>query len=79
MNLFVIIGVRKSKGVKMKNTYTKATKENLEKLIAKGCAFGIDTKEGLLMGECIAINEFNNMYSFSKSKCIKMNLQNIEL
>ena len=50
----------------MKNIYTKATKQNLEKLLSLGCSFGIDTEKGLLSGDFIAVNNFGNLYSFSE-------------
>lgn len=62
----------------MKNIYTKATKENLEKLLNLGCNFGIDTEKGLLSGDFIAVNNFGNLYSFSEKMCIKQNLSFIE-
>lgn len=62
----------------MKNIYVKASKENLEKLLNLGCNFGIDTENGLLSSDFIAVNNFGNLYSLSEKMCIKQNLQFIE-
>lgn len=62
----------------MKNIYTKATKENLNKLLNMGCSFAIDTEQGLLSGDFIAVNSYGNLYSFSQKMCIKEGLFFIE-
>lgn len=63
----------------MKNIYVTPNEKNLETLIKNGCSFGISKKDDLLKSEFIAVNEFGNLYGFSKLQCEKFNLKYIEL